>query len=110
NSNTRRAYDNLVSTQTVPTKAGWIWYQHWWTENLRSTIMISGIYNSINTNIVGQQNTPSNKLLADGAVNLFWSPVAFIDFGTEFFYGHRGVTSNFKGDNYNIEGLMRVRF
>src|SRR5262249_25749108 len=40
NSNTRRAYDNLVSTQTVPTKAGWIWYQHWWTENLRSTIMI----------------------------------------------------------------------
>ena len=54
--------------------------------------------------------TGSNKTLADAAVNLFWSPVAFIDFGGEYFYAHRVTTQNFKGDAYALEALMRVRF
>jgi len=105
--NVRQAYDHLVRSQTVPTQAAWIWYQHWWTENLRSTAMISAIYNDVNQTIA---ITGSNKLLADAAVNLFWSPVAFIDFGGEYFWGHRVTTANFRGDAYAIEGLMRVRF
>jgi DcaP outer membrane protein/Porin subfamily len=103
----RQGYDRLVRTQTVPTQAAWLWYQHWWTDNLRSTAMISGIYNDVNQTIA---ITGSNKELADAAINLFWSPVAFIDFGGEYFWGHRVTTQNFKGDNYAIEGLMRVRF
>jgi hypothetical protein len=110
NSATRKLYDGLVSTQTVPSQAGWFWVQHWWTDNLRSTAAISGIYNDINTSITGIQATPSNKTLTMANINLFWSPVAFIDFGTEYAWGHRVVTSNFKGDAYTIEGLMRVRF
>src|SRR5438094_5861723 len=81
------------------------------------TIKISEIYNSINTSIVsintsivGQQSTASNKQLSDATANLFWSPVAFVDFGSEFFWGHRVTTANFKGDAYALEALMRVRF
>jgi hypothetical protein len=36
--------------------------------------------------------------------------VAFIDFGTEFGWGHRVTINDFKGDAYAFEGLMRVRF
>src|SRR3984893_7621936 len=49
--NVRQAYDHLVRSQNVPTQAAWLWYQHWWTDNLRSTAMISGIYNDVNQSI-----------------------------------------------------------
>jgi hypothetical protein len=110
NSATRRAYDALVRGQTIPTRAGWIWYQHWWTDNLRSTAQASGIYNSVTTTLIGPPTTASNKQLAELSANLFWSPVAFIDFGGEYWYGHRVTTTNFKGDAHFLEALMRVRF
>jgi hypothetical protein len=109
NSATRRAYDALVKGQNAPSTGGWIWYQHWWTDNLRSTLQISGIWNAINTSLIGPGAT-SNKLLADASANLYWSPVAFIDFGGEYWYGHRVTTANFKGDAHALEALMRVRF
>jgi len=109
NSATRRAYDRVVHSSSPHTQSGWIWYQHWWTDNLRSTIEASGVYNHLNTNLVGQ-NTANNKLLTMSHINLFWSPVAFIDFGLEYAWGHRGTVANFKGDAYTLEGQMRVRF
>jgi DcaP outer membrane protein len=108
--NVRQAYDRLVRTQATSTVAGWIWYQHWWTENLRSTIETSGILAGINTNIIGQNPTATSKLLAMAHANLYWSPVAFVDFGVEYAWGHRVSTANFKGDSNTILGEVRVRF
>ena len=54
--------------------------------------------------------TTSNKLLATSHLNLFWSPVAFVDFGAEYGWGHRVTVANAKGDAYAIAGTMRVRF
>jgi hypothetical protein len=107
NSATRRAYDGVVRSQSPSSHTGWIWYQHWWTENLRSTVEVSGIWNNINTNLTPGQG---NKLLATAHANLFWSPVAFVDLALEYGWGHRVTTANFKGDAYEIEGTMRVRF
>src|SRR6516165_5977273 len=108
--NVRKAYDGLVSTQSTQSYGGRIWYQHWWTENLRSTLEISGIWNAINTNIVVNANSTLNKQLSIAHANLFWSPVAFVDFGFEYGWGHRLTISNFRGDAYTIQGEMRVRF
>jgi len=105
----RQAYDRLVSAQSASSYSAQIWYQHWWTENLRSTLEISGIWNDFNTNILGQGNA-ANKLLAIGHANLFWSPVAFVDFGLEFARGHRVTVANFRGDANTIQGEFRVRF
>jgi hypothetical protein len=80
---------------------------------MRSTLSVSGIWNAVNTNIVltgGVTNSSLNKLLAITYANLYWSPVAFIDFGTEFGWGHRQTVANFKGDAYQLAALMRVRF
>ena len=107
--NVRQAYDRLVKTQSPSSYGAKIWYQHWWTENLRSTLSISGIYNSMNTNIVGP-GTTNNKQLSIAHANLFWSPVAFVDFGFEYAWGHRVTVANFKGDAYTLQGEMRVRF
>ena len=106
---TRRAYDRAVRSDSPQSSNGWIWYQHWWTENLRSTVEVSGIWNEFDTGLIGPC-TSCNKLLATAHANLFWSPVAFVDFALEYGWGHRVTTQNFKGDAYEIEGTMRVRF
>src|SRR6516165_9325784 len=108
--NVRKAYDALVSSQSPHSYGGWIWYQHWWTENLRSTLEVSGIWNAMNTSIAVNTNSTNNKLLSIAHANIFWSPVAFIDFGVEYGWGHRLTVSNFRGDAYTIQGEMRVRF
>jgi hypothetical protein len=107
NSAVRRAYDAVVRTQSPSSHTGWVWYQHWWTENLRSTLETSAIWSSINTNITPGQG---NKLLSVAHGNLIWSPVAFVDIGIEYAWGHRVTTANFKGDAYSLQGSMRVRF
>jgi len=76
---TRKAYDAAVLSQASTSYGGWIWYQHWWSSELRSTIDFSGNYNAINTSLVGP-GTINNKILALSHANLFWSPVAFIDY------------------------------
>ena len=104
----RRAYDRVVRSQSPTSTDGKIWYQHWWTENLRSTIEASGIWNAVNTNLV--TSSAFNKLLTITHANLIWSPVGFVDFGAEYAWGHRVTGANFKGDAYTLEGTMRVRF
>ena len=105
--NVKQAYDGLVRAASPSNYVGWIWYQHWWTENLRSTVEASAIWSSIPTNLTPGQG---NKLLSMTHANLIWSPVAFVDLGTEFGWGHRVTTANFKGDAYELLGSMRVRF
>jgi hypothetical protein len=106
--NVRQAYDRQVRTASSSSYVAWLWYQHWWTENLRSTLEASGIWNAINTNL--STNATNNKLLTITHGNLIWSPVAFVDLGIEYAWGHRVVTTNFKGDSYSLQGTMRVRF
>jgi hypothetical protein len=111
--NVRRAYDGLVRSQNASNIGGWVWYQHWWTDNMRSTIEASGIYNAINTSIVAPSistTSSNNKILGMAHVNLYWSPVAFVDFGAEYAWGHRVNLANFKGDSNTILGQFRVRF
>ena len=99
----KQAYDLQVSIAIAQhSYNGWIWYQHWWTENLRSTVETSGIWNAANTNILGAC-TSCNKCLAVAHANLIWSPVAFVDLGAEFGWGHRVTTQNFKGDAYGLK-------
>jgi hypothetical protein len=107
--NVRRAYDRLVRSETATPVGAWIWYQHWWTSELRSTLEISGIQNHFNSNLLGPGTTIS-KQLSIAHANLFWSPTAFIDFGVEYAWGHRVVQSNFKGDSNTVVGTMVIRF
>jgi hypothetical protein len=109
--NVRQRYDSLVRTQATSNYGAYLWYQHWWTDNLRSTVEASGFWSAVNTQLVpSNQVTSLNKLLGMAHANLFWSPVAFVDFGVEYAWGHRVTTANFKGDSNTLLAEMRVRF
>jgi hypothetical protein len=107
--NVRSAYDRLVRSQATSNYGAFIWYQHWWNDNIRSTIEASGFWSDINTNLL-VPGTTNNKLLGMAHANVFWSPVAFVDFGLEYAYGHRVTVANFKGDSNTLLGEFRVRF
>ncbi len=107
--NVRQAYDRLVRSETATPAGAWIWYQHWWTDELRSTLEISALQTGFNSTLLGQGSTV-NKQLSIAHANLFWSPVAFMDFGVEYAWGHRVTQANFKGDSNTVLGTMVVRF
>ena len=92
--------------------AGVIGYQHWWTGEMRSNIDFSGIHQDIPIlpGITAANRVNLNKELVMSHVNLMWSPVAFVNTGIEYAWGHRVTASSLKGDSHVIQALLRVSF
>jgi hypothetical protein len=91
---------------TLPEEGGFLWYQHNWTDTLRTTIdggvahthwgasaSTAGVLNP--GSALGSPTLQSDMLLA-GYVNLLWSPLKQTTFGLEFMYAHKVLRS---GDN-----------
>lgn len=117
---------------------GHLGYQHWWADNLRSTADFSFVHTDIDSTLIGTaaggspatagcvittaatvgapgaqtcgQRGAANKELTLGLVNLIYSPVAFVDMGVEYVWGHRLTVGNLKGDSNSVEGVFRVKF
>jgi hypothetical protein len=91
-----------------------IWYQHWWTPTLRSTADFGVVHQDPVVGLIGSiangGPTGVNKELVDVHANLIWSPVAFIDTGIEYLWGHRLTVYNQKGDVNVLEFTTRVKF
>jgi hypothetical protein len=71
--------------ETLPVFAGYVAYQHWWSERARSNLNLSWV-NVGNLDI--EADDAYNKTFR-GAVNYIWSPTARIDLGAEFIFGSR---------------------
>ena len=101
-------------------------YHHLWTPTLRSNIGFGILHHDI-TNVglgsalggvcatrvaalAGAGNCGLNKELIATEVNLIWNPVPFADLGVEYFWGHRLVLSNLKGDVNGVISRFRVNF
>jgi Porin subfamily len=112
-------------------------YTHWWTDNIRSYVG-GGIQHHdvpVNLRTVAGGATPGstgnspvcsggisnaqlqglggcglNKELVSANVGTIWSPVAFVDVGLEYSYGHRQTVSNVKGDVNAITSRFTFRF
>ena len=54
--------------------------------------------------------TANNKELNLAHVNLIWSPIAFVDLGIEYAWGHRVTVANARGSAYTLQSSLRVRF
>ena len=63
-----------------------------------------------NAQVQGLGGCGLNKELVSASVGTIWSPVAFVDFGVEYSYGHRQAVSNVKGDVNAITGRATFRF
>jgi hypothetical protein len=107
----RQRYDALVKGSTISSIAAHAGYQHWWTPEVRSNIDISWTHQDVPTNLIGAGGAASvNQDLLLSHVNLFWSPVSFVDLAIEGSWGHRVTVSNLKGDMWLTQGMLRVRF
>jgi len=110
-------------TKPVRSYGGNIGYRHQWTDEIRSNIGF-GYYrediNRINGAVCSQGNQAAassggggcglNKDLTTAVANVFWQPVAFAEFGLEYFYGHRRTLSNASGDENVLLSRFRVQF
>jgi hypothetical protein len=119
------AIANANITKTITEFGGHIGYQHFWTDQLRSSATFGMTHSDVPTLLIGPQTAPAglaiganpvapgsqaNKELDSVHVNLIWSPVAFVDIGLEYIWGHRVTTGNLKGDLNAVEGQMTVKF
>src|SRR6266851_5619809 len=112
-STNRAVYDKAVLARTITSFSARIYYEHWWTAQLRSDVDFSMNHNDVPSLIktVGASGLgAANKDLNLTHLNLIWSPVAFVDVGIEGAWGHRRVVSNLRGDAYTIQSSMKVRF
>ena len=107
----RKTYDSLVTGSTISNIGAHAAYQHWWTPELRSNISIGWTHQDVNTLVIGAAGAGMiNKELTIAHVNLFWTPVSFVDLAIEGGWGHRITVNNLKGDAWTTEGMLRVRF
>ena len=107
----RRRYDALVTGSTISAIAGHAAYAHWWTPNLRSNLTFGWTHQDVPSSVIGTAGTGAiNRDLIISHVNLFWTPIPFVDLAIEGGWGHRVVQSNLKGDAWTTEGMLRVRF
>jgi len=109
-------------------------YTHWWLDNFRSYVAAGIQHHDIPTNlrtvtaggstgvsavcaqglsnaqVQGLGGCGLNKELVSASFGTIWSPVAFVDVGIEYSYGHRQSVSNAKGDVNAITSRFAFRF
>jgi hypothetical protein len=81
-----------VLIKPVTEIGGQIGYQHWWMDNLRSSL-IGGI-EGINVSQKYTTSTSVNTELMTAHANLIWNPVSFVDIGLEYVWGQRTAVTN----------------
>ena len=105
-----------IRAATLTQFGGEIWYQHFWTPSVRSGIQVSMAHEDVPLQLIGNEKQQGNefssinKELVNAHVNLLWSPVAFVDTGVEYFWGHRQTIYNAKGDMNALMYMFKSKF
>ena len=92
--------------EAVPAIATYGGYQHFWAPKLRSSAVF-GFLQAENT--AAQVNSAFHRS-EYGALNLIWSPIASLSFGSEFLYGWRVNKDNSTGNALRIQLSAKYNF
>ncbi|HEY1795000.1 MAG TPA: DcaP family trimeric outer membrane transporter, partial [Stellaceae bacterium] len=100
---------NCVATKLIPSIGAEIGYQHWWSDNLRSTFSygVNREY-SLNAAYLGTGITSANKELQTAHANLIWNPVSFVTIGIEYMWGQRTVAVAPIGTTANSQQMQTL--
>lgn len=108
---TSLATANAVIVKPITEFTGFVGYTHQWLPELRSNISAGVRHEDYNSTLIGPtQALAADKELVTAHANLIWAPVPFVDVGLEYFYGHRQVVANARGDINSIITRFRMRF
>jgi hypothetical protein len=92
--------------EAVPAIATYGGYQHFWSAKLRS----SAVYGFLQTENTAAQVSSAFHRSEYSAVNLIWSPITQLSFGTEFLYGWRANKDNSTGNAPRIQLSAKYNF
>ncbi|MEO1085128.1 MAG: DcaP family trimeric outer membrane transporter, partial [Acidobacteriota bacterium] len=92
--------------ETTDIRGGFIAFQHWWTETLRSTIQASAFDFDAASGADPDAFNGGRRY----AVNLFWSPVNDVAFGLEYIYASQETVGGDEGSGSRLHGMARVDF
>lgn len=100
-------YD-AATNRAVATRmfGGYVAYQHWWTNQLRSNFVYSYVRSELPIFVAGSTLRSTQY----GAVNLIYSPWAEIDVGAELLYGQREDRDGLKGNQTKVQSSLTYRF
>lgn len=87
--------------------SGHVAYQHWWTGQLRSSLVLGAGYANINTDITGDN---TNRILASSMLNLIWSPDVNSTVGIEWLHGYRQQYNDQDGHIDRIQFSVIYKF
>ncbi len=87
-----------------PAWGGFLAYQHWWTDTIRSTAVYSltRIYNDTDV-VPGSTNSSTQSF----HVNVFWNLTRQVELGLEYIYGRRKTVDNSIGDFNRLQSGLR---
>lgn len=85
--------------KTLTVFSGYIAYQHWWRESLRSTLT----YSWVDVDNLDFQDGSAYTKTDRAIINLLWSPVTRVDVGAELLWGQR---ENFDGNDGTARQLQ----
>jgi hypothetical protein len=94
------------SLEALPMFAGYVAYQHWWTESMRSTLNLSWV----DINNSDFEPGEAYKRTYRSAINVIWSPIARIDLGGEFIWGRRENKDDENATASQIQLSTKYRF
>jgi hypothetical protein len=102
---------SCIRSKLVNSAGAEIGYQHWWSDNLRSTFSygVNHQYNFSAAYIGTTQMGAANKELQTAHANLIWNPVSFVTIGLEWMWGERtiaAVTSPAGSPSNNMQALI----
>ena len=99
-------FDLTGQLKALPVFAGYIAYQHWWKDSMRSTLNLSWV--GIET--TDFQLPDAYDSTFRGAVNLIWSPIPRIDLGGELIWGMRENKNGEDANATQIQVSTKYRF
>ncbi len=87
--------DENGELQTIDTLSGFVSYRHFWTDALRSSVVLSYFDADNDTALTGLGVTSKAQSFH---ANLVWSPLPKLDLGVEYIFANREIESGEDGD------------
>ena len=92
--------------EILPIFAGYVAYQHWWKEDMRSTLNFSWV----DVENLAFEPPDAYKRTFRSAVNFIWSPIPRIDIGGELIWGQRENKDGQSATALQIQLSTKYRF
>jgi len=93
--------------ETCDQIGGFVGYQHFWVENLRSTVIYAYAERDNDMNYV---TDAIDKKYQSVHANLIWSPVPRVNMGLEYIWGYREVENGDDGDMNRVMAGFQYKF